>query len=115
MDDQQILDTVHQTAAQMMAVEGGGVLEHGSAVRTEGGDSLTDRYGFSSIDALKFLLILEGKFGITIADEDLNDEVLTSAAALAKHIAALLQVEASSVVLPLHRDIHPSVRNRSSG
>lgn len=82
MDGKQILDIVHQTAAEMMA-------EHGSAVSTEGADSLIDRYGFSSIDALKFLLILEEKFGITLADEDLNEEVLFSATALANHIAAL--------------------------
>jgi acyl carrier protein len=89
VDDEQILDIVHQTAAEMMAAKDGGVVEPGSAVSTEGADSLIDRYGFSSIDALKFLLILEEKFGITLADEDLNEEVLSSATALAKHIAAL--------------------------
>jgi acyl carrier protein len=71
------------------------VVEHGSGVGAEGADSLIDRYGFSSIDALECLLILEGKFGITLADEDLNDEVLSSATALARHIAALRQTQAS--------------------
>ena len=94
MDVDQILDIVHQTAAEMMAAKDGEVAEGGSAVSTEGGDSLIDRYGFSSIDALECLLILEGKFGITLADEDLNDEVLSSATALAKHIAALQQTQA---------------------
>ncbi len=73
MDVEQILDIVHQTAAEMMAAKDGEVVEHGSAVSTEGADSLIDRYGFSSIDALECLLILEGKFGITLADEDLNE------------------------------------------
>jgi acyl carrier protein len=95
VDDDQILDIVHQTAAEMMAAKDGEVVEHGSAVSTEGTDSLIDRYGFSSIDALECLLILERKFGITLADEDLNEEVLSSAAALAKHIAALQQTQAS--------------------
>ena len=94
MDDGQILEIVHQTAAEMMAAKDGGVAEGGSAVSSEGGDSLIDRYGFSSIDALECLLLLEGKFGITLADEDLNDEVLSSATALAKHIAALQQAQA---------------------
>jgi acyl carrier protein len=94
VDDGQILEIVHQTAAEMMAAKDGEVAEHGSAVSTEGGDSLIDRYGFSSIDALECLLLLEGKFGITLADEDLNDEVLSSATALARHIAALRQAQA---------------------
>jgi acyl carrier protein len=96
MDDEQILNIVHETAAEMMAAKNGEVVGHGSAVSTEGTDSLIDRYGFSSIDALEFLLILEEKFGITLADEDLNEEVLSSATALAKHIAALLQTQASN-------------------
>jgi len=88
MDDKQILDIVHQTAAEMMAAKGGAAAGHGSA-GTEGADSLIDWYGFSSIDALECLLVLEQKFGITLADEDLGPEVLSSATALARHIAAL--------------------------
>jgi acyl carrier protein len=87
VDDRQILDIVHQTAAEMMAAKGEAV-EHGSAAGTEGADSLIDWYGFSSIDALECLLILERKFGITLADEDLGAEVLSSATALARHIAS---------------------------
>jgi acyl carrier protein len=94
VDVEQILDIVHQTAAEMMAAKDGEVVEHGSAASTEGADSLIDRYGFSSIDALECLLILERKFGITLGDEDLNEEVLSSASALAKHIAALQQTQA---------------------
>jgi acyl carrier protein len=96
VDNGQILDIVHQTAAEMMAAEDGEVVEHGSAVSTEGADSLIDRYGFSSIDALECLVILEGKFGITLADEDLNEEMLSSATALAKRIAVLRQTQASA-------------------
>ena len=95
MDVEQILDIVHQTAAEMMAAKNGEAVEHGSAVITEGADSLVDLYGFSSIDTLEYLLILEGNLGITLADEDLNEEVLSSATALTKHIAALRQTRAS--------------------
>ena len=94
MNDDQILDIVHQTAAEMMAGKNGEAVGHGPAASAEGADSLVDRYGFSSIDALECLLILEGKFGITLADEDLNEEVLSSAIALAKHIAALRDTQA---------------------
>ena len=95
MEDEQILEIVHQTAAEMMAAKDGEVVEHSSAVSTEGADNLIDRYGFSSLDALEYLLILEEKFGITLEDEDLNEEVLSSATALTKHIAALRQTQAS--------------------
>jgi acyl carrier protein len=91
VDDKQILDIVHQTAAEMMAAKGGEVVQPGYAVSAKEADSFIDRYGFSSIDALKCLLILEEKFGITLADEELNEEMLSSATALAKHIAALRQ------------------------
>ena len=94
MDEEQILDIVHQTAAEMMAAKDGVPVGYSPAVRTEGADSLVDRYGFSSLDALECLLILERTFGITFADENLNEEVLSSAAALAKHIAALRQTQA---------------------
>jgi acyl carrier protein len=95
VDDEQILDIVHQTAAEMMAAKNGEAVGHGPTASAEGADSLVDRYGFSSIDALECLLILEGKFGITLADDDLNEEVLSSATALAKHIAALQQMQVS--------------------
>jgi acyl carrier protein len=78
-----------------MAARDGDAVGRGPAASTDGADSLVDRYGFSSIDALECLLILEAKFGITLADEDLNEEVLSSATALAKHIAALQQTRAS--------------------
>jgi acyl carrier protein len=91
VDDKRILDMVHQTAAEMMAAEDREVVGQRSAVSTGGADNLIDRYGFSSIDALKFLLILEEKFGITLEDEDLKEEVLSSATALAKRIAVLRQ------------------------
>lgn len=91
MDEKQILDIVHQMAAEMMAAKDGEVVEYGSAVSTEDGDSLIDRYGFSSIDTLKYLLNLEERFGVTLADEDFNEELLASASALARRIAALRQ------------------------
>ena len=93
MDAEQILDIVHQTAAEMAAAKDGEAAGHGPAASAEGADSLVERYGFSSIDALECLLILEEKFGITLADEDLNEEVLSSATALAKHIGALRQAQ----------------------
>ena len=94
MDDVQILNIVHRTAAEMMAAKDGGGVEPGSAVSTEGADSLIDRYGFSSLDTLQCVLILEEKFGITLADQDLSHEVLSSATALARHIATLRRTQA---------------------
>jgi acyl carrier protein len=94
VDDRQILDIVHQTAAEMMAGKDGEIAGHFAAASADGGDvdsadSFIDRYGFSSIDALEYLLILEKRFQITLADEELDEEVLFSAAKLASRIASL--------------------------
>jgi acyl carrier protein len=93
VDDKQILDIVHQMAAEMTDVKDGEVVEYGSVVSAESADNLIDRYGFSSIDTLKYLLTLEEKFGVALADEDFNEELLLSATALARHIAALRQAD----------------------
>ena len=39
---------------------------------------LMDKLGVSSIDALEILLAIEREFSITIEDEDLNQELLSS-------------------------------------
>ena len=96
VNDKQILDIVHQTAAQMMVAQGGEVAEYGPVTTTERADSLIDRYGFSSIDTLKYLLTLEEKFGVTLADEDFNEELLSSATALAERIAGLCRAHANN-------------------
>jgi acyl carrier protein len=88
VDHTQILEIVHRTAAQLMAAQGGEVAQD-PAAGAAAADSFIDRYGFSSLDALKFLLILEEKFQITLADEDFDEEVLYSATALAERVAAL--------------------------
>ena len=95
MDDEQILEIVHQTAAEIMDANDGEVIEVGSVVTTEGGDNLIYRYGFSSIEALEYLLTLEKKFGINLAGGELTEEMLSSATALANHIAALRRAYAS--------------------
>ena len=92
MDVEQILDIVHQTAAEMMAAKGGEVIEHGRAVSTEGADSLIDRYGFSSIDALECLLILEEKFGIVFRPDatpvDMKIETIADLARMVERMIA---------------------------
>jgi acyl carrier protein len=93
VDDEQILSIVHQTAAEMVTANYGEVIGYGPSASAENTDSLVDRYGFSSIDTLQCLLILEGKFGITLPDEDLNEEVLSSATALARHIGQLRRAQ----------------------
>jgi len=91
VDDKQILDIVHQMATAIMVARDGEMAEYGPAVDAGSTDSLIDRYGFCSIDTLKFLLTLEEKFGVTLADEDFSDEMVSSAAALASRIAGLRQ------------------------
>lgn len=84
MDRDTVLTTIHQTAGEFAA-------SNGREVSSEPGspdDNLLEKYGFTSLDALEYLLVLEEKFGITFEDEDLNDEVLSSASKLADYVMA---------------------------
>jgi acyl carrier protein len=96
VDDEQILSIVHQVAAETAAANYEEVTDYGHAPWTADTDSLADRYGLSSIDTLRCLLALEERFGITLPDEDLSEEVLSSAAALARHIGRLQRAQAAS-------------------
>jgi acyl carrier protein len=82
MDRDSVLTTIHETAADFAA-------SNGREVSSEPGspdDNLLEKYGFTSLDALEYLLILEEKFGINFEDEDLNEEVLSSALNLADYV-----------------------------
>ena len=88
MDNDEVLQIIHATAAEIAA--GKGNIAPGESDDLVEQDDLMRRYGFSSIDALEYLLVLEEKFDITLEDEDLNEEVLSSAKGLAAHICGLL-------------------------
>jgi acyl carrier protein len=94
VEEQQILYIVHQTAAEIMAANHEEVIGYRQAADLADTDSLTDRYGLSSLDTLRCLLALEEKFGITLPDEDLSEDVLSSATGLARHIGRLLRAQA---------------------
>ncbi len=82
MDRDTVLATIHETAAEFAASNGREVSgEPGSPA-----DNLLEKYGFTSLDALEYLLVLEEKFGITFEDEDLNEDVLSSALNLANYV-----------------------------
>ena len=49
-------------------------------------DNLLRRYGLSSVDALEFLLAVEEEFGISIDDEDLSEDLVSSASGLTEYI-----------------------------
>jgi acyl carrier protein len=80
VDHDDVLTLVHKTAAEFAASNGREVVPDTSS------DNLLTGYGFSSLDALEYLLVLEEKFGITLEDEDLTEEVLSSASKLADYI-----------------------------
>lgn len=82
MDRDTVLATIHETAAEFAASNGREV----SSDPRNPGDNLLEKYGFTSLDALEYLLVLEEKFGITFEDEDLNEEVLSSALKLADYV-----------------------------
>jgi acyl carrier protein len=83
VDRETVLAMIYETATEFAASNG----------RTPSGesaddDNLLERYGFTSLDALEYLLVLEEKFGITFEDDELNDAVLRSASALADYVTA---------------------------
>jgi acyl carrier protein len=82
----------------MMSGTGSDVAGYGSAADAGSADNLIERYDFSSIDTLKYLLTLEEKFGVALADEDFNEELLLSATTLAKRIAALRQADGKDLI-----------------
>jgi len=96
VDNGQILDIVHQTAAEMMAAKDGEVVEHGSAVSTEGADSSSTGTASPRSMRSNAWSSSRGSSGSPLADEDLNEEMLSSATALAKRIAVLRQTQASA-------------------
>jgi acyl carrier protein len=84
VDRETVLATIYQTAAEFAASNGRAV----SADSVDADDNLLELYGFTSLDALEYLLVLEEKFGITFEDDELNDAVLRSASALADYVMA---------------------------
>jgi acyl carrier protein len=83
VDRAEVLLIVHKTAAELAAVNNPVTAD--DPVGDEA-DNLLLRYGFNSLDALEYLLVLEEKFGITFEDEDLTEDVLSSADALVSYI-----------------------------
>lgn len=84
MDREEVLLTIHKTAAEFVAANGREVVDAPGS----DADNLVVRYGFTSLDSLEFLLVLEEKFGITLEDEDMTEDVLSSADGLADYILA---------------------------
>lgn len=76
----EVLELVHTAAAEFAASNGREVAPDVA------NDNLLTAYGFSSLDALEYLLVLEEKFGITLEDEDLTEDVLSSATKLSEYI-----------------------------
>ena len=50
-------------------------------------DNLLTKYGFSSIEALEFLLSLEDEFNVVFEYEDLSEELVSSMSRLSSYIS----------------------------
>lgn len=82
MDRAGLIRELHEIAAGMTKSDQHRQLPEGGS----GDASLVDQYGFSSLDALEYLLILEEKFDVVFEDEDLTEETLFSIDGLATYI-----------------------------
>ncbi|MCK2244365.1 MULTISPECIES: acyl carrier protein [unclassified Crossiella] len=83
MDRAELIRELHELAARMMRAPRPAVTEDELAEV-----SLVDRYGFSSLDALEYLLVLEERFDVVFEDEDLTEETLFNIDGLAEYILA---------------------------
>ena len=84
MNRENVIETIHEIAQELAASSGREVADSGT--------NLLERYGFTSLDALEFLLQLEERFGVTFEDEDLSESTLTSDDKLATYIMDQLAV-----------------------
>jgi acyl carrier protein len=82
VDRESIVEEINTLASEFAATNG--------RAPSGDGDSLLQRYGFTSLDALELLLLLEERFGVTFEDEDLSEETLRSETKLADYIIAQL-------------------------
>ncbi|MFF8730093.1 phosphopantetheine-binding protein [Streptomyces sp. NPDC015171] len=78
MNRDEVLQEIHQIAKEFAASSGRTV--------NENSENFLDAYGFTSLDALEFLLLLEERFGVTFEDEDLTEDTLTSEDRLADYV-----------------------------
>ena len=52
------------------------------------GKHLTQDLGLDSLDVIKFVLLVEEKFGVKLADEEIDSKELLKVDKLAQHLAA---------------------------
>lgn len=81
MNNQMVIERLQQLAAETASSQ-----SRGNVTSDAGDDNLLRRYGLSSIDALEFLLAVEEEFEIAIDDEDLSEELVSSASRLTHYI-----------------------------
>lgn len=86
MERPEVLERLQQIAQDLMTSKSGGEAPRAAAASET--DDLLARYGFNSIDALEYLLALEEEFEIMFEDEDLSQEMVSSADRLADYIIA---------------------------
>jgi acyl carrier protein len=75
-----VIAEFHAIAAEMARASEGQGAALGDA------DNLLAAYDLSSVDVLEFLLIVEERFGMTFEDEDLTEEMVSSAKDLASYV-----------------------------
>ncbi|MGW0516075.1 acyl carrier protein [Crossiella sp. NPDC003009] len=83
MDQAELIRELHELAAQMTRTPLPAVTDQELAEV-----SLVERYGFSSLDALEYLLVLEERFDVVFEDEELTEETLFNIDGLAEYILA---------------------------
>ena len=78
-DIQALEDAVKETVADILGVNDASEIEQGA--------SLSEKYGFSSLDALQLIIKLEEKFDIVIPDEAIDDTLINSINSIVNYIS----------------------------
>ena len=74
---EKITELLHEVDEKLQALDASGI--HGKHI--------TQDLGLNSLDVIKFILLVEEKFGVRLADEDIDSKELMKVDNLAEHVS----------------------------
>ena len=74
---EKIAELLHEVDEKLQALDASGIR----------GKHITQDLGLDSLDVIKFILLVEEKFGVRLADEDIDSKELMKVDNLAEHVS----------------------------
>lgn len=109
MNRSQITEAIQQICAEVLEIRSDELAISSS------GQSLTERFGLNSVDALEVLLRIENTFDIEIDDEDLSLELLESVETLTDQVVKLMASEKAPSVAEAFNQRMPITDSSAAG